>query len=170
MKNIALIILAVVTLDQRCLSEYAVFIRGSSVVLSPAFTTHIPVVDGVNRGIIKADAIEFIQAAPGELPVSTYLKDIPGYEEISYEQALAETQGVRDMLISNVISIAEYYGIVGTPIDWFAVDAAIEAAAQSEDDLVAMRAIKDGIRLNKNALFLKEWGVDLFEVGVSGVQ
>jgi hypothetical protein len=77
----------------------------------------------------------------------------------------AYRQTVIDTLVSNTLAIAAYYGVTNVPIDWFAVDAVIDAASESEDELVATRALRDGVKLNKNTMFLKEWGVDLFNVG-----
>jgi len=92
--------------------------------------------------------------------------EIPeGAIELTLEEAAAETQAVIDSLVDSTLAIAAAYGVTNVPVDWFAVDAAIEAASNSEDELVSLRAIKDGIRLSKNTMFLKEWGVDLFSVG-----
>jgi hypothetical protein len=103
--------------------------------------------------------------------VSVFKTDLPivgeapaDAEVITVVQADAETRAVIEAIVSQTLAIAVKYGVTEQPINWFLVDANIDAAAESEDPLVAMGAMKDAIRLNKNTMFLSAWGVDLFAV------
>jgi len=78
--------------------------------------------------------------------------------------ALDTTQATIDALKNSTFAIADSYGVTNSPIDWFVLDATVDAATSSTNEVVAFQAIKDAIRLDKNAMFLKEWGVDLFNI------
>ena len=84
--------------------------------------------------------------------------------EATLAEALAETQAVIDALTDAIWTIADAYGVTNSPLDWFTLDAAIEVSASSTNELTAMQALRAGVRLDKNALFLKEWGVNLFNI------
>ena len=112
--------------------------------------------------------IHYIAVPPTKGSFTTYNQDnivvVKNGEPISLAQAVAETHATINAILTQTWIIADRYSVTNEPLDWFAVDAAIDVAAESEDDLVAMRAIRDGVTLNKNSMFLKEWGVDLFDV------
>lgn len=77
---------------------------------------------------------------------------------------LDTTQATIDALKNSTFAIADSYGQTNSPIEWFTLDAVVDAAANSTNEVIAFQAIKDAIRLDKNTMFLKEWGVDLFNV------
>ena len=83
---------------------------------------------------------------------------------VSLEDAMIASQATLDTLTDVVWAIADAYGVTNSPLNWFTLDAAIETSAASTNDLTAMQALRAGMRLDKNALFLKEWGVDLFNI------
>ena len=90
--------------------------------------------------------------------------DIQDATILTLEEASAETQVTLDTLLEGTWTIADAYGVTNSPLDWFVLDVAIDAATSSTNDMVAFTALKSAVRLDKNAMFLKEWGVDLFNI------
>ena len=84
--------------------------------------------------------------------------------ECTLVEALAASDAVVDTLIDATWAIADAYGVTNSPLNWFTLDATLDAATSSTNDMVAFTALKAAVRLDKNAMFLKEWGVDLFNI------
>ena len=162
MKNLLLLVclLAASTAN----AAYYTLILGPRLSASvPGLLWDAPTLRSTSKGLTMTlgspDLVQVYKTATpitGEVPESA--------EVISILQADAETRGIISAIVSQTLAIAAKYGVTKQPIDWFTVDENIDAVAESDDPAESLGAMKDAIRLNKNTMFLSEWGVDLFSI------
>lgn len=99
----------------------------------------------------------------GEYSDQENVSQIQDFTTITIAEYEAYRNSIIAQLVASTLAIADYYGVTSRPVDWLALDVAIEAASEVPE--TEAKAVIDAIRLNKNTMFLKEWGVDLFNVG-----
>jgi hypothetical protein len=122
----------------------------------------------IGRGTDCWNYVEYVWTNEVEQVITNINKVVKGnISEVSdfinsrlvWEQTEAVRIATVEGLKSNVWTIAEKYSVTSSPLNWFLLSAAIKQAATTNSAAVA-----DGTELNSLALFLKEWGQNLYAI------